>query len=298
MKPAFYIIDDDLGIRHILANIIEEYRLGYIIGESEDGIGAVEEIIKIKPDIVLVDLLLPNIDGVDIVNKVKERGFETQFIMISQVTSKDIIGQAYESGIEYYINKPINVIEVVALIKKVTENINLKQALSLISKSFNKKKDNLFSKNKEDGNNMVKQETLKIFSELGILGETGSKDLLNAVEIIINEREKLGVKIHKYRISDIYRFLKEKNMDESEKNVSIKAIEQRIRRIIQSALQNLASVGMEDYTNLKFEKYSTSLFDFKEVKREMDYLRDKSNYRGKISVKKFIEGIINHIENE
>ncbi|NSW92632.1 MAG: DNA-binding domain-containing protein, partial [Firmicutes bacterium] len=39
-------------------------------------------------------------------------------------------------------------------------------------------------------------------------------------------------------------------------------------------------------------KYSTCLFDFKEVKQEMDFLRDNSCYHGKINVKKFLEGIM------
>ncbi|NLX87429.1 MAG: hypothetical protein GXY97_09840, partial [Clostridiales bacterium] len=42
----------------------------------------------------------------------------------------------------------------------------------------------------------------------------------------------------------------------------------------------------------KFTRYSTSLFDFKEVKQEMDLLRERSCYHGKINVKKFLEGIV------
>lgn len=300
MKPSFYIIDDDLGIRRILTNIIDNYGLGYVIGESSDGGVAVQEIIDFIPDIVLIDLLLPSIDGVEIVKEIKEKGFNIQFVMISQVTSKDMIAEAYKSGIEYFINKPINVIEVISVIERVIENLKLKQALSIIGKTLEKNRSSIiYNKKSEniDKKDTYKEEIVKIFSDLGILGEAGSNDLLNMIEIILEEREKLAVTIHKYRMRDMYKKLNKKYAEENNTLVSVKAIEQRIRRVIQSALENLASIGIEDYGNMKFEKYSTSLFDFKEVKTEMDYIRKKSRYRGKINVKKFIEGIISHLHS-
>ncbi len=297
MKPSFYLIDDDPGIRRILANIIDNYRLGYVIGETEDGSKAIDDIEKMMPDIVLVDLLLPSIDGVEIVKKIKEKDLAIQFIMISEVTSKEMIGDAYRSGIEYFINKPINVVEVVAIVEKAIETLDLKKALSLIGKTLEKNNYDIFTgKSQNDKKNNLDEKLTSIFLDIGILGESGSRDLMDIIEMIIEERKNLGVKFHSYKISELYRRLNKKYEDENKSSVSVKAIEQRIRRIIQSALENIASLGIEDYGNFKFEKYSTSLFDFKEVKREMDYIRMKYQYKGKINVKKFIEGLLSHLE--
>ncbi|MCG8542084.1 MAG: response regulator [Clostridia bacterium] len=297
MKPSFYLIDDDPGIRRILANIIDNYRLGYVIGETEDGSKAIDDIEKMMPDIVLVDLLLPSIDGVEIVRKIKEKDLAIQFIMISEVTSKEMIGDAYRSGIEYFINKPINVVEVVAIVEKAIETLDLKKALSLIGKTLEKNNYDIFTgKSQNDKKNNLDEKLTSIFLDIGILGESGSRDLMDIIEMIIEERKNLGVKFHSYKISELYRRLNKKYEDENKSSVSVKAIEQRIRRIIQSALENIASLGIEDYGNFKFEKYSTSLFDFKEVKREMDYIRMKYQYKGKINVKKFIEGLLSHLE--
>lgn len=297
MKPSFYIIDDDPGIRRILSNIIDNYRLGYVVGEAEDGKNAIEEIEELMPDIALVDLLLPSVDGIEIVKEIKSDNSATQFIMISEVTSKDMIADAYKSGIEYFINKPINVIEVVSIIEKAIETLNYKKALSLIGKTLEKNNYRIFRDNGSDTNKTsVKEEVTKVFSDIGILGESGSSDLMNIIEIIIEERKRLGVKFHNYKISDLYKMLIKKYKDEEKSSVSIKAIEQRVRRVIQSSLENVASIGMEDYGNVKFEKYSTSLFDFTEVKRQMDFMRKKSPYKGKINVKKFIEGMLTHME--
>jgi len=65
-----------------------------------------------------------------------------------------------------------------------------------------------------------------------------------------------------------------------------------VRRAITKALQNLANIGVESYHNDKFQTYSTALFDFSEVRQEMNFVQGKSPYRGKINVKKFIEGLL------
>ncbi|SKC39063.1 response regulator [Maledivibacter halophilus] len=296
MKPSFYIVDDDPGIRRILSNIIDNYRLGYVIGQAKDGKEAINEIEELIPDIALVDLLLPSADGIEIVKKIKNKNINTQLIMISEVTSKEMISDAYKSGIEFFINKPINVIEVVSIVENAIETLNLKKALTLIGKTMKNSNYRIFKDNTNNVENDIKEEIGKVFSDIGILGEAGSNDLMNIIKIIADERKQLGVKFHKYRASDLYRKLNQKYKDENKPVVSVKAIEQRVRRVIQSSLENIASLGIEDYGNIKFEKYSTSLFDFTEVKRQMDYIRKKSSYRGKISVKKFIEGIFNHID--
>lgn len=55
----FYIVEDDPSVIAILQNLIEEAGFGAVCGSSEGGSGAVEEILEERPDIVLVDLLMP-----------------------------------------------------------------------------------------------------------------------------------------------------------------------------------------------------------------------------------------------
>ena len=73
-------------------------------------------------------------------------------------------------------------------------------------------------------------------------------------------------------------------------------MEQRIRRAINKALVNLANLGIEDYMNDNFVRFSNSLFNFEDVKSEMDYIRGKKSTGGKISVKKFIDGLMFYSE--
>jgi len=278
------IVDDDRAVRRILAGIIENNNLGEIIGDSGDGEEAEKKISVLKPDIVLMDFLLPSKDGLEIIKSLKKRGVNTHFIMISQVEDQAMISQAYQAGIEFFIHKPINAIETVSVISKVQEIIKLKDTVDKIRKTVINLDDMpQLEANIKKGLNKVEF----FLADLGILGETGSED----IKVIIENHENFWQNIN--NLQDIYQHLKQyyENYDEK-KSTDTKAIEMIIRRAIDKALKNVASMGLEDYNNEQFIRFASTLFDFIEVKKEMDFLRGKSPISGKINIKKFLEGSI------
>ncbi|MCK5763120.1 MAG: response regulator [Clostridiales bacterium] len=290
-----YLVDDDEAIVSMLENIIIDYDLGQIVGKALDGMHAKKDIQILKPDIVIVDLLLPKIDGIELVNNFKSKNCSIQFIMLSQVSSKNMIGDAYKAGIEFFINKPINVIEVKSVLEKAIENANLKEIINKIQMTVNtsRRTDEIEYKDNEKFTQVN-----EILSDLGISNERGGRDILNIVKMIIETREELGRKFHRYNIGDLYNDLNKMYIDEEYKgSFNVRAIEQRVRRTIQQAMDNVSMLGIEDFSNYKFERYSSRLFDFIEVKRNMDFIREKTKYRGKISVKTFIEGLIGMVED-
>ena len=93
-----------------------------------------------------------------------------------------------------------------------------------------------------------------------------------------------------YKLQVIYdEILQEEHGTE---NVNTKALEQRIRRTIQKALETISELGCYDYSSSIFMEYSTLLFDFKQVRQEMRHINNESEEPGKINTKKFIESII------
>lgn len=190
-----------------------------------------------------------------------------------------MITSAYESGIEFFIHKPINVLEVISVIKKVKESRQLRQFMSLIKQTASQYAEPA-QPVEEKAKGLNRTAIYRIFSDLGIIGETGVKDIYFMMEHIGTNASDA------YQLSDIYSSLSQRLNQDS------KAIEQRVRRTIAKALQNLANLGIDDYYNDKFQTYSTSLFDFKEVRQEMSLINNKSTYHGKINVKKFLEGIL------
>ncbi|WP_026476134.1 response regulator [Alkaliphilus transvaalensis] len=294
MDLNIYIIDDDISIRHILKDIITSRQIGNIVGESDNGQEGLRDILLLKPDIVIIDLLLPFIDGIELVSSAKTIKEGPLFIMISQVSAKDMVVKAYEEGIEYFINKPINVNEVVSILKKVIEKYKLTRALKHIESAFSllgdMKGNKIYVKEDTAG---IKERIKLNLSHLGILGETGSKDIVEMATILANNRIATKETLPRYKTSEIYKLLSDLYREEKRlEDASEKAIEQRVRRAIGKALRNIASLGLEDYGDLTFNTYANTLFDFQEVRMEMDFLKGKSKYRGKINVKKFIEGVI------
>lgn len=268
-----FIVDDNENVIRILEQIIMDKELGEVIGTAEDGIVASGEIDNLNPDIVLVDLLMPGLDGINLVKELKKIRPNIHFIMISQVTSKDMVSKAYDVGIEYFINKPIDAIEVQAIIRKVIEKIEMNEKLRQI--------ESLFSGGANKGPRKTKDnvtEVKRVMQRVGILGETGSQDIINVVKYLM----------------DINKNMSDLTVQEVCSNFTQhpKTMEQRIRRTAATGLINLASLGVEDYMNEIFTEYSNSLYSFEQVKVEMDYIRDEGDNRGAVNIKKFIDGLL------
>ncbi|MCG0274891.1 MAG: DNA-binding domain-containing protein [Thermosediminibacteraceae bacterium] len=289
MDKTFMIIDDDINVIKMLAMLINKNKLGKVLAELDSGKHAVQEILFFNPDIVLIDLLLPVLDGIQVINEARSKGYKGKFIMISQVEDEKMVAKAYESGILFFINKPINNIEVVSVIKSVCRHIDLENSLALIKNAvMNCDEENLQIK-EADFNKSVETRINKIFRDLGIIGTAGSKELMKVIYAVYEL--KLENPNAKYQLQDIYEKVLEEEKDSVEK-LNIKSLEQRIRRTIQKALQTLAELGSIDFDNDIFLEYSTLLFDFNQVRQQMRHIEDPSEEPGKINIKKFIEGMI------
>ncbi|HEY4544132.1 MAG TPA: response regulator [Tissierellaceae bacterium] len=287
MQNTIMLIDDDVNIIQMLKTIILKNNLGKVVSELKSGEHAVEEILFFNPDIVLIDYLLPVKDGTLIAKEAIEKGYTGKFIMISQVEDEPMISNAYNTGIMFFISKPINFIEVVNVIKNVSANIELEKSMSKI-------KDLLGNVNtsyiKDEVDIVARIEN--IFQDLGILSNSGAYDLIRIIEIVLSKKKTNT----QYLLQDLYQKIADEESIISSTTISANAIEQRIRRLIQKALSNIAEIGLDDYYNLTFTEYASLLFDFKEVKQEMRFIKKESNYRGKINIRKFIEGIISRID--
>ncbi|AZV58005.1 DNA-binding domain-containing protein [Clostridium sp. AWRP] len=271
----FYVVDDDISIVRILTMIIEEDVNFEVIGSSCNSEDAFNDILLLKPDIVLADLLMPEMDGNVLVRKLKSLDSSICFIMISQVLDSDLRAESYEAGIEFFINKPINKIEVKKVISKVAERVEMENMLSNIKKML---KTSNKSKNvdKTENENLVKVK--HILGMLGMLGEKGTNDI---------------VKISLYLMKNNRNFV-ECNLDDLKNYLGDNAqvVKQRIRRAIKVGLTNTANMGIEDYADDTFHTYANALFDFTNVKAEMDYINHKRKIGGKVSINKFFEGLI------
>ena len=134
-------------------------------------------------------------------------------------------------------------------------------------------------------------------ADLGILGDLGSWDIINTCTMLY-ENEYLGEALEEIQLSELLKLLQSKYSSEGKGPGSdFKAIEMRIRRTVSKAMKNIAAMGIEDFSNDKFVLYSSSLFDYADVKTEMDYIRGKAKYSGKVNIKSFIKRVLVMIEH-
>lgn len=280
------IVEDDISVIKILEKIVYDRNLGDIINYAMNGNEGMEKIEIYKPDIVLVDLLMPGKDGLSLVREVKKHNREIQFIMVSQVMSKKMIGKAYEYGVEYYINKPINAVEVENVIKKVEEKIQMNNTLKQIQNIFsqnisltNSNDDNNKNLNEENFSSQELEEKIKnLMSKIGVMGEIGSSDILKIVSFLIESKKSMS----SYSIKTLCSMFTD----------NPKSMEQRIRRTATVGMNNLANIGIEDYMNDVFTEYSNVMYNFEQIKKEMDFIRGRNKEHGKVNLKKFIEGMV------
>lgn len=288
---SFIVIDDDRSVRSVLVRIIEQYNLGEVLAEADNGQTGEELILKYRPEIVIIDLLLPQQDGISVIKRVKLLNASSMFIMLSQVSDKDMIAKAYELGIEFFISKPINVIEVVNVIKKVKEYLSLKKTFEAIQstvKALGREEARPLVSQADNARKILNQ----IMADLGILGDLGGKDILN-ICLMLHEDKRLGESLEELQLNDILKILQGKYSLESHSFTSdVKAIEMRMRRTVSKAMKNIAAMGIEDFSNEKFSLYSSSLFDYTDIKTEMDFIRGKGNYSGKVNIKSFIRRLM------
>ena len=285
----YFIVDDDRASRVMLKQIIEDGGLGTVIGEASNGEDAIPLILMTQPEFVLIDLLMPKLDGIATVEQLIQSRFEGQFVMISQIVNKEMVGEAYMRGIDFFIHKPINRIEVENVLRKTTEQFRLKNSLLVIRQSLT----NIDLREQKNTKTTSRDHIQSILSDMGIVGEIGSEDIIAIIETLLAHQHKIAPLPPLKELYEEISSVTKSNPDEILKES--KAIEQRVRRTILAAMINLANLGVVDYTNSEFEYYAPRYFDFKEIRQLMKQIEDHGNRKAKVNIKKFIQVLYSDI---
>ena len=285
----FYLIDDSPNVIHSLRIIIEDRALGQVCGSAESALDALEDLPGLRPDIVIVDLLMPEMDGVTFVQKARKALPEAAYIMLSQVSSKDMIAAAYSSGIEFFLNKPVNSIEVETVIRKVSQSLAMRRTLSQVHSLVGGGMPQAGQAPAPAagaagaGDPRVRQRAEDLLRRIGILGEAGSRDIVAIVCHLSEHPEDAALSVGA---------LCAKTGD------SPKTVEQRIRRAAYAGLANLASMGLEDYGGEVFTEYAGTLYRFEQVRREMNRIAGRGREHGKVQLKHFLSAIVSYSTGE
>ena len=114
MKETLLVVDDDDGIRMSLRLALEDR--GFEVHEAPDAESALEQLAAVKPDAVILDVMLPGIDGLEACRRVR-RVSDVPVIMVSARTDSHDIVAGLEAGADDYVRKPFVVAELEARLR-------------------------------------------------------------------------------------------------------------------------------------------------------------------------------------
>ena len=131
------IVDDEKNMRLILNKILSKE--GYEIYQAENGNQALKEVKKSSPDLVLLDLKLPDINGIEVLEKIKQH--DNSIIVIILTAYGDIKNavEAMKLGAYDYLKKPFDNEEMILVIKKALDNLRLSREVKLLRDRLDEK---------------------------------------------------------------------------------------------------------------------------------------------------------------
>jgi len=110
------IVDDAMFMRKTLRLILEKSDIE-VIGEAENGVDALEKIKRLKPDVASVDITMPEMDGLELLTRLKEVASETKVVMVSAMGQKTNVVEALKLGAAGFIVKPFKEEDVIGALK-------------------------------------------------------------------------------------------------------------------------------------------------------------------------------------
>ena len=113
------VVDDASFMRTVLKDILKSNGLSDDIIEAQDGIEAVRQYIKHKPDLVTMDVNMPKADGVQALKGIIKVNPNARVIMVTSVEQQDIIDDAINSGAKGYVKKPIDENEILHTVNEI-----------------------------------------------------------------------------------------------------------------------------------------------------------------------------------
>lgn len=120
-----FISDDEISIREGLKYILDWEGLGFTVcGEASNGSDALAEILAKQPNLVLMDIRMPKMHGIDVIIAAREHGFTGKCILLSGYSDFSYAQTAIRYGVDFYLTKPIEEDELLQAVMKIKETLD------------------------------------------------------------------------------------------------------------------------------------------------------------------------------
>ncbi|ADZ89725.1 response regulator transcription factor [Marinomonas mediterranea] len=105
-KVKILVVDDSISLRTISKKILSGQDDFNVIGEAADGAQALELLKTVEPDVIILDLVMPIMDGKETLSKIMERGHKAKVVIASSVGGEDSVEECLKLGATSYVQKP------------------------------------------------------------------------------------------------------------------------------------------------------------------------------------------------
>ena len=120
MAPLrLFLADDHEIVRYGLRSLLEAQPGWTVVGEAADGQATIEGVLAADPDITLMDISMPVIDGLQATRKILASGSRTKILMLSIYDSKDVLGHVVDSGARGFVLKSDAARDLIAAVKAI-----------------------------------------------------------------------------------------------------------------------------------------------------------------------------------
>jgi two-component system chemotaxis response regulator CheY len=122
VKLRVLIVDDAIFMRKMISDILVENGME-VVGEADTGAKAVEKYMELRPDLVTMDIIMPEMNGIDAVRKVVEFDSKARIVMCSALGQQALVQEAITAGAKDFLIKPFNAARVVEVIAKMFSQV-------------------------------------------------------------------------------------------------------------------------------------------------------------------------------
>jgi len=134
------IADDEAMIREGIKYLCDYESLGYsIVGEAASGTEAYEKILSLNPDVVMLDIKMPGMTGLEVIEKLNEQNYSGKIVIVSSYSDFSYAQQAIKLGVQNYITKPIDEDELSTILTNIKETLDAEQKEKSSNDNYKKK---------------------------------------------------------------------------------------------------------------------------------------------------------------
>ena len=121
-KKGILVVDDALFSRKMIGKVINKLDYAEVVGEASDGNEAVALYKDLVPDLVTMDLAMPDIDGIEAIDEILKLDKSAIIIVITAVGQEKLILEATEKGAKDFIQKPFNEDDLISILNRFLSN--------------------------------------------------------------------------------------------------------------------------------------------------------------------------------